>query len=221
MTSQYSLFWIIVDFGQANKMLKESKKLGVSGGTFFLGKGTVASHLLNVLGVSQIRKEILIMVIDKNLENRLFDKLNNKFQLNKPHRGIAFSIPLKSCLGLRDSKNLPSNLQKGQVTDMEYEAIFTIVDKGGSDKVLEAAKSAGSTGATVIHGRGSGSQEKMKLFDIEIDPEKDIILILSKIQDTESIVNSIRQDLDIDNPGSGIIFVLDVNQTLGMYQEAD
>lgn len=221
MTSQYSLFWIIVDFGQANKMLKESKKLGVSGGTFFLGKGTVASHLLNVLGVSQIRKEILIMVIDKNLENRLFDKLNNKFQLNKPHRGIAFSIPLKSCLGLRDSKNLPSNLQKGQVTDMEYEAIFTIVDKGGSDKVLEAAKSAGSTGATVIHGRGSGSQEKMKLFDIEIDPEKDIILILSKIQDTESIVNSIRQDLDIDNPGSGIIFILDVNQTLGMYQEAD
>lgn len=221
MTNEYSLFWIIVDFGQANKMLKESKKLGVSGGTFFLGKGTVASHLLNVLGFSQVRKEILIMVIEKDLENRLFDKLNNKFQLNKPHHGIAFSIPLKSCLGLRDSKNLSSNLQKGQVTDMEYEAIFTIVDKGRSDKVLEAAKSAGSTGATIIHGRGSGSQEKMKLFDIEIDPEKDIILILSKIQDTESIVNSIRRDLDIDNPGSGIIFILDVNQTLGMYQEAD
>lgn len=219
MANEHSLFCIVVDFGKANKMLKESKKLGASGGTFFLGKGTVASHLLNILGFNEIRKEILIMIIKKDLENILFEELDKKFHLYKPHHGIAFSMPLKSCLGLKSTQNSSSKFEKGKVTDMEYEAIFTIIDKGKSDKVLDAAKSAGSTGGTVIHGRGSGTQDKMKLFDVEIDPEKDIILILSKVEDTESIVNSIRKDLDIDTPGTGIIFVLDVNQTLGMYKE--
>ncbi|HLR21082.1 MAG TPA: P-II family nitrogen regulator [Tissierellaceae bacterium] len=219
MIKDYSLFCIIVDFGEANKMLKEAKKMGVTGGTFFLGKGTTESHLLNILGLNEIRKEILIMILDKNLEDNLFEKLNDKFHLNKPNHGIAFSMPLNNCIGLRKSKDSFYKSKGDEITNMEYEAIFTIVDKGKSDKVLESAKSAGSTGGTVIHGRGSGSQEKMKLFDIEIEPEKDIILILSKIETTEAIVSSINKDLNLDIPGSGIIFVLDVNKTLGLFQD--
>lgn len=218
MVDEYSLFCIIVDFGKASKMLKEAKKLGASGGTFFLGKGTIANHFLNILGFNEIRKEILIMIIDKNFEDSMFEGLNKKFHLDKPHHGIAFTVPMNSCIGLQNSKDSTFNLNNREVTDMQYEAIFTIVDKDRSSEVLVAAKSVGSTGGTIIHGRGSGTRAKEKLFDFEIEPEKDIILILAKEEQTESIVNSIKEEIDLDTPGNGIIFVLDINRTLGLFQ---
>ena len=101
---------------------------------------------------------------------------------------------------------------------MKYEAIFTIVDKGMSDQVIEAANRAGSTGGTVIHGRGSGTEATAKLFDLKIEPEKDIILILSKSEITQSIVDSIKISIDAEQRGKGIIFVLDVNRVTGLYK---
>lgn len=215
---KYSLLCIIVDFQNGSKILKEAKKLGVTGGTFFLGKGTVDNYLLDILGLNEIRKEILMMIINEELEDTIFDELNRKFSFNKPNHGISFSMPIKSCIGLKNFRYIP-NPEKRGVNNMQYEAIFTITDKGLSDKVLEAAKSAGSTGGTVIHGRGSGTKENARLFNIEIEPEKEIVLILSTIEKTESIVNSIKEKLNINHPGKGIIFVLDVNKALGLFEK--
>jgi len=88
-----------------------------------------------------------------------------------------------------------------------------------AEDVLEAAKSAGSTGGTVIHGRGSGVHEKAKLFNIEIEPEKEIVLILSETAKTDYIVEAIKEKLNIDKPGAGILFVLDVNRTSGLISQ--
>lgn len=218
MNKKYSLFCIIVDFEKGSKVLKEAKKLGATGGTFFLGKGTVNDHLLDILSLNEIRKEILIIIINEELEDTIYNGLNKKFSLDKPNHGIAFSMPIKNCIGFKTFRYI-ANPEKRGVKDMEYEAIFTIIDKGLSDEVLEAAKSAGSTGGTVIHGRGSGTRENARLFNIEIEPEKEIVLILSTIEKTESIVNSIKEKLNINHPGKGIIFVLDVNKTLGLFEK--
>lgn len=214
--SSYTLFSMIVDFGKGSKMVKEAKKLGASGGTLFLGKGTVNSHLLDILSLTEIRKEILIIIIKKSLEDKIYEGMNKKFSLDKPHHGIAFSMPLKYCFGLRDLK-FKSNIEKQGVLDMEHEAIFTIVDKGLSDKVIEAAKSAGATGGTVIHGRGSGTRDKSILFNIEIEPEKEIVLILIPREKAKPVTDAIKERLNISQPGKGIIFALDVNRTLGLY----
>lgn len=216
--NKFTLFCCVVEFGKGSKVLKYAKELGVTGGTIFLGNGTVKNDWLNILGLMEIRKEILIMIVNEELEDILHVELTEKFSLHKPNNGIAFSMPLKNFIGLKGSKYI-STVEKKGVTNMGYEAIFTIVDKGLSDDVLDAAESAGSTGGTVIHGRGSGTRENARLFNIEIEPEKDIILILSETGKTEGIVNAIRNKLNIDEPGTGIIFVLDVNRTSGLYRE--
>ena len=43
-------------------------------------------------------------------------------------------------------------------------------------------------------------------------------MILSKEDVTDSIVDSIREAIKIDEPGNGIIFIQDVNQTYGIYE---
>lgn len=212
------LFCSIMDFGKGSKVLKLSKKLGAVGGTIFLGKGTVENELLNILGLLEIRKEIFITIIHEDLEESFYSEMSKKFSLDKPGHGIAFSMSLKDCIVIRESKCL-ANTEKKDVKSVDYEAIFVIVDKGLSDRVLDSAKSAGSKGGTVIHGRGSGIEEKEKIFNIEIEPEKDIILILSKEEQVKEIVDAIKENLNICKPGAGIIFVLDVNKTLGLYEE--
>lgn len=216
INSRSSLFTVIVDFGKGSKMLKELKKLGASGGTFFLGKGTVSNSLLDILGLTEIRKEILMVAIEEEDEDKFFQGINEKFHLDKPNHGIAFTMPLKYCLGIRDFK-CEADFQSQGGIEMEHEAIFTIVDKGLSDKVIDAAKEAGARGGTVIHGRGSGTQDKEILFNITIEPEKEIVLILSPLDKASDIIESIKEKLDIEEPGKGIIFALDVNRTLGLY----
>ncbi len=207
------LFSSILDFGKGSKALELSKKLGGEAGTIFLGRGTVRTKWLNLLGALQIRKEIFITIIEKELEDTFYEKMAGKFNLDKKGHGIAFSIPFKNL-----SQDNQLNLKKEGESKVAYKCIFTIVDKGLSGDVLEAAEAAGSKGGTVIHGRGTGTQEKATLFNIKIEPEKEIILILSKTENTDSIVDSIEKKLNINEPGTGIIFVMDVSRTLGLYQ---
>lgn len=214
----FVLFCCIIDCGKGSKVLKIAKKIGAVGGVVFLGRGTVRDELLKFLGILDVRKEIFITVIEEGLEDALYVEINKKLELDKPKHGIAFSIPLKSLVKI-DEREYPSKIGVNSVAKVNYEAIFVIVDKGSLDDVIDAAEAAGSTGGTVIHGRGLGNHEKAKLFNIEIEPEKDIVLILSKADKTEDIVNSIRKRLNIDKPGAGIIFVLDVKRTLGLYED--
>lgn len=214
---EYSLFCAIVDFGKASKVLHASKELGATGGTILLGKGTVQSNLLEFLGLNEIRKEILLMAIENDFDEYLHNELTKKFSFEKPNHGIAFSIPLKSCFGINHLKNKTKLIKKGE-NNMSYEAIFTIVDRGLAEEVLAAAESAGSTGGTIIHGRGSGTHETAKLFNIEIEPEKDIVLILAETNNSETISNTIREKLDIDKEGKGVLFTLDVSRTSGLYK---
>jgi len=212
-----SLFCVIVNFGEGSKILKASRELGVTGGTFLLGKGTVKNSILNLLGLDEVRKEILLMVIEESMEEALNDHLTKKFHFDKPNHGITFSIPINH-LAIINGHEYKSKQKLRGADDMKYEAIFTIVDKGLSDDVIEAAQSAGSTGGTVIHGRGAGSHDTAKLFNIEIEPEKEIVLILSEANKTEAIVNAIKDKLNIEEPGKGVIFVVDVNRTYGLYR---
>jgi nitrogen regulatory protein PII len=97
-----------------------------------------------------------------------------------------------------------------------YKAIFTIVDRGKAEAVIDSAKNAGAKGGTIINGRGSGIHEQQTLFSFPIDPEKEIVLVIAETDNTEKIVKSIRDNLNIDEPGKGIMFVLDVNETCGL-----
>lgn len=101
-----------------------------------------------------------------------------------------------------------------------YHVITTIVDKGKAEDVIDAATKAGSKGGTIINARGSGIHETSKVFSMEIEPEKEIVIILSEADKTEAIVSSIKNELKIEEPGNGIIFVQDVNKTYGIYKEA-
>jgi nitrogen regulatory protein PII len=99
-----------------------------------------------------------------------------------------------------------------------YQSIVVIVDKGRGEVAVEAAREAGSAGATIINARGAGIHETSRLFSMEIEPEKELVLMIIKESQTEHVIASLSAHLDIEKAGNGIIFVQNVNQTYGLYE---
>jgi nitrogen regulatory protein PII len=97
-----------------------------------------------------------------------------------------------------------------------YDLIITIVNKGNFERVLDASKRAGADGGTIVFGRGAGIHEQAKLFSISIEPEKDIILTLIEKTRTEAVLKEIVDEIQLNEPGNGIAFVLDVEETVGV-----
>lgn len=207
----------MVNFGLGSKLLQTAKHCGISGGTVLLGKGTVNNRILEFLGLSDVRKEIVFMVADQKTAYQALEKLDEEFKFEKPNHGIAFTTSICAVVGSRSCKSDTIMEGRGEDNPM-YHAITIIVDKGKAEYVIDAATQAGSKGGTVINGRGSGIHETSKLFAMEIEPEKEIVIILSRKEKTEAIVSSIREQLKIDEPGKGIIYVQDVNKTYGLYE---
>ena len=95
------------------------------------------------------------------------------------------------------------------------ELIVTIVNKGDAEKVVEVSKGAGAGGGTIFFARGTGAHDQVKLFGIAIEPEKEVVLTLVESWKTEKVLAAIAEGLNLEQPGKGISFVLNVGKIEG------
>lgn len=98
----------------------------------------------------------------------------------------------------------------------KFECVMTIVDGGCSEYVVDAAKSSGAKGATIINARGSTSKEPNKFFKLNIQPDKQIVMILCKNNQTKGIVESISKAAGMNTKYHALSFVLPVEEAIGM-----
>lgn len=213
---EYELLCLIINFGLGNKVVKIAKQSGISGCTAMIGQGTIRNRLLEFLECCTARREVFLMAGEKKSLYEASEKINKEFELNKPNHGIAFTFSIKSLIGSKNHSDFNSKESEGAINSM-HKAILVIVDKGKAESVIDAAMKAGAKGGTIMNARGSGIHETSTLFFMPIEPEKEVVIIVSENTHTETIVTSIRDHLKIDEPGNGIIFVLDVNKVYGLY----
>ena len=85
-------------------------------------------------------------------------------------------------------------------------SLYTVVDKGDSDYVIDLARKYGAKGATILHGRRSDNP-MLKIFDMEIHEEKDIVFFVVDIDLAWKLSNILTSELDIDGKTSSIYIV--------------
>ena len=105
--------------------------------------------------------------------------------------------------------------------DGAFDLIVTIINKGWADEIVEAARNAGAEGGTVLYGRGTGVHERKSFFGILIEPEKEVVLTLIPRERTQSVLQAIVKAGQLEKPGTGIAFVLDVSQVAGIIHLAN
>ncbi|MDE7086670.1 MAG: P-II family nitrogen regulator [Clostridia bacterium] len=99
---------------------------------------------------------------------------------------------------------------------MAYEVVFCIVNAGYSDIVMDAAKEVGARGGTVIHARGTANKEAEQLFQITIQPDKEIVMILVPSDIKDAVLHALYRDAGLKTAGQGIAFSLPVDDVVGL-----
>ena len=104
--------------------------------------------------------------------------------------------------------------------DNEFVVILCIINNGFSETAMEAARKCGARGGTVIHGRGTASKEAEKFFNISIQPEKEIVMILAIKEIKDSILKALYNAVGTNTPAQGIAFTLPVDDVIGIDSKA-
>lgn len=98
----------------------------------------------------------------------------------------------------------------------DYEMITCIVNAGFSDAVMEAAKKLGARGGTVIRARGTASTAAEAKFQITVQPEKEIVMIVVPAVLKEDILHALYKEVGLATPGQGIAFSMPVDGAVGL-----
>lgn len=208
------LLCVIAHYGHARKMIRFAQDQGCMGATVCYGMGTAPQKKwAALLDLTDARKEIILMMLDADQAEVIGDRIAAKFKLHKPNHGIAFIMPITQTLGSHfySHQKLENEVEKPMV-----QSIFVIVEKGQAEDVVQAATEAGARGGTVINARGSGVHETSKIFNIDITPEKEIVIILAENDLVGKINERLVETFKINEPGKGIIFVQDVKKVYGL-----
>ena len=99
---------------------------------------------------------------------------------------------------------------------MDYEVIFCIVNAGYSELVMDAAKEVGARGGTVMHAKGTANKEAEQFFNISIQPDKEVVMILVPKEIKDDVLHAVYKNAGLKSEGSGIAFSMPVNKVVGL-----
>ena len=101
---------------------------------------------------------------------------------------------------------------------MHFKLIIALVEDVKTVAVMEAARTAGATGATIINQvRGEGVQVAKTFFGLELEAQRDMLMFLVEEHLCRHILEHIADIGRFDEgPGAGIAFQIDVEDIVGV-----
>ena len=183
-----------------------------------LGQGTAPREILEYLYLSTAEKAVVFGVVTSAGLSQLLKAFKRKLFIDVPGNGIVVTVPLNSIGGKRSLEYI----MDGQTIDLSEksaeELIFVVANEGYSDLIMEAARSAGASGGTVIKAKGTGAEYTEKFFGFSIASEKEIHLLVTPAQGRNTIMKAIMEHAGLDSKAQSIVFSLPVSHAIGLRQ---
>jgi len=218
----------IVDQSRAARVRSFYGERGVGAVFSASGTGTASSAVLDYFGLGRSEKSLLFSLLWEDQAKGLIKSLNNKFRLYIPGRGIAFTVKLSSFAGATAMKYLlgpetslreevsMDKAQENQNNAGKYHLIVAIANRGYSDQVMAAARSAHARGGTVVHATGTGSGSAESFFGVNINPDKDMLFIVSTAAAKDEIIKAIVAQVGVSTQAHAIVFSVPVQDLAGI-----
>ncbi len=101
---------------------------------------------------------------------------------------------------------------------MHFKLIVVMVEDAQTTTILNAAREAGATGATVLdRARGEGMKPTKTFFGLSVEAQRDVILLVVEEHLSRHILENVAEVGEFDEtPGTGIAFQLDVEDAVGV-----
>ena len=181
-----------------------------------MGQGTATTEVLDTLGLEATEKAVLFLAAPRSA--RLVRRAARELWLDVPGRGILMTVPMASIGGAKARDYL---LQwQAEEDDMNkeitHELIVVITNRGHTDQVMDAARSAGAAGGTTVHAKGTGTELARKFFGVSLAAEKEIIFILTREADRKPIMKAVMVQAGMQTKAQSVAFSLPVTDLAGL-----
>ena len=191
-----------------------------------IGYGTAKSQYLSYLGLDEIEKRIVYSLIPNYSEARVLRAINRRLRLYLPGNGIAFTIPLSGISSIINNAILstpmredPAETQKNtpeKERNAMHELIIAVVNQNYTDRVLDASRAAGATGATILHTHSINNKQAEQLIGTSFQRETDTIAFLTTHEYKSKIMEAIRESAGLKTEGGAVIFSVPVDSLIGI-----
>ena len=209
----------ILDRPRAEEMIALCAEAGSPMTLTLLGRGTATNEQLDLYGLESAEKAVVCAFAGGEQTAKLLRAAKRRLFIDIPGNGIMLAIPLKSVGGgktlavltgggARDTSAAPGKF--------EHELITVIANEGHTDEVMDAARSAGAAGGTVLHAKGTGAQRAEKFLGVSLADEKELIIIVSRASEKAAIMKAIASQAGPGTRAGAVCFSLPITAVAGL-----
>ena len=100
-TDNHEVIFAIVNSGYAEEAMVVAREQGARGGTILNARGVAREKEATFFGITvHAEKEILMMVVEKDIRDKVLNALYSRMGMANKAQGIAFSLPVDHVAGL-------------------------------------------------------------------------------------------------------------------------
>ena len=97
----HEVIFAIVNSGFAEDVMDVAREQGARGGTILNARGVARQEAADFFGITlHAEKEILMIVVEKEIRDRVLNAIYKEMGMAKAAQGIAFSLPVSDAAGL-------------------------------------------------------------------------------------------------------------------------
>lgn len=193
-----------------------------------VGHGTARSSYMNYFGLGEIEKRVTMSLIPASAEHNILSSIGHGLKLYLVGRGIAFTVPLSgvsniindAILSGVDKPDKPTArrapISKKKEKEIMHELVIAVVNTKFTDLAIEAARSAGATGATVFHTKSINNERAEQSIGTSINRETDSVFFLTTLEYKTKIMEAVRDVAGLKTEGGALIFSLPVDDLVGI-----
>ncbi len=191
-----------------------------------IGHGTARSHHRSYFGFDEVDKRVTFSLIPAYLEHAILNAVGTALKLYLLGRGISFTMPLSGISSLveepiistpekAEGRNAKSPVSKKEKKTM-HELVIAVVNEKYSDIAIDAARSAGATGATVFHTRSVDNAKVEQGMGASLPTDTNSIFFLTSKEYKLKIMEAIRDAAGLKTDGGAILFSIPVDDLVGI-----
>ena len=219
--SELYLTFSIMNRRQIRRFQDVYDEAGASLALTMLGRGTAASEVLDYFGLAATEKAVLLHFVTKDTWKSIKSVLQKKLHIDVPGTGVAFTVPLSSIGGKKQLQFLLNGqaFEKGEeqtLKETKYELLLAIANQGYTEQIMDAARTQGAGGGTVIHAKGTGMEHAEQFLGFSLASEKEIVLIVVPHGKKNAIMRAIMDQAGLTTQAKAVVFSLPVTSTAGM-----
>lgn len=222
-TCSYSLMVIILNRGMGDKVLQFAKSRGAREAMSYYGEGTDKRQLLKILGLDEIEREVITLLVPVEQGDAELDEIEEVFALKRPGTGVAFTIPLAATFNLKKDGHLqwPDDSEPAPRPEPATHVLgVAVMNKGKAAYLFEIFAHTSWFGGTVIKAAGQASHLSMVL-NMQVEQAKEVMLMIVPKEKEDKLIEVLTDELELTQPNTGILVTTDINKVVGLFDASE